>query len=48
VYSGPAPGFPGLYQINVTLPAAFPVKGVLPLAVQTPNAFHGQVAIRVQ
>lgn len=43
-YSGLAPGFPGLYQINVTLPS-LPVSGNLPLAIQTPNAFHDQVDI---
>ena len=48
VYSGLAPGFPGLYQINVTLPQSLPAKGPLPLAVQTPNAFHDQVDIQVQ
>lgn len=48
IYSGLAPGYPGLYQINVTLPAVLPAKGVLPLAIQTPNAFHDQADIQVQ
>jgi uncharacterized protein (TIGR03437 family) len=48
VYSGLAPGFPGLYQINVTLPSFLSAKGALPLAIQTPNAFHDQVDIHVQ
>jgi uncharacterized protein (TIGR03437 family) len=44
VYSGLAPGYPGLYQINVTLPA-LAVSGNVPLAIQTSNAFHDQVDI---
>jgi uncharacterized protein (TIGR03437 family) len=47
VYNGLAPGFPGLYQLNVTLPAPLPGTGVLPLAIQTPTAFHDQVFIQV-
>ena len=47
VYSGLAPGYPGLYQMNVTLPA-LAVSGNVPLAIQTPNAFHDQVDIPVQ
>jgi uncharacterized protein (TIGR03437 family) len=45
VFSGLAPGFPGLYQINVTLPATLPGTGRLPLAVGTANAYHDQVDI---
>jgi uncharacterized protein (TIGR03437 family) len=45
VFSGLAPGFPGLYQINVTLPAALPGTGRLPLAIGTANAYHDQVDI---
>ncbi len=48
IYSGLAPGYPGLYQINVTLPSSLPARGVLPLAIQTPNAFHDQVDVQVQ
>jgi uncharacterized protein (TIGR03437 family) len=48
VYSGLAPGYPGLYQMNVTLPAFESGQGTLPLAVSTSNAFHDQVVIPVQ
>ncbi len=47
-YSGLAPGFPGLYQMNVTLPAFRSGQGSLPLAISTSNAFHDQVVIPVQ
>src|SRR5262249_29132931 len=40
--------YPGLYQMNVTLPTRFPASGTLPLAIQTPNAFHDQVDIIVR
>ena len=48
IYSGLAPGFPGLYQMNVTLPAFQSGQGTLPLAISTSNAFHDQVVIPVQ
>ena len=48
IYSGLAPGFPGLYQMNVTLPAVIPFPGTLPVAIVTPNAVHDQVDIVVQ
>jgi uncharacterized protein (TIGR03437 family) len=48
VFSGLAPGYPGLYQLNVTLPPYFPASGLLPLAIQTRNAFHDQVDIAVK
>jgi len=48
IYSGLAPGFPGLYQMNVTLPAVIPFPGNLPVAVVTPNAVHDQVDIVIQ
>jgi uncharacterized protein (TIGR03437 family) len=47
-FSGLAPGFPGLYQMNVTLPAFPSGQGTLPLAISTSNAFHDQVVIPVQ
>ena len=37
-YNGLAPGFPGLYQLNVTLPSFLAASGNLPLAIQTSNA----------
>ena len=48
IYSGLAPGYPGLYQINVTLPSTLSLSGSLPLAILTPNAFHDQVDIQIQ
>jgi uncharacterized protein (TIGR03437 family) len=47
LYSSMAPGFPGLYQINVTLPPYFPSTGNLPLAISTVNAYTDQVYIPV-
>lgn len=50
VFRGLAPGYPGLYQINVTLPNPLPPSngGRLPLAVGTLNAYHDQVDISVK
>jgi len=48
VFKGVAPGFPGLYQLNVTLPQYLTASGNLPLAIQTPNAYHDQVDIAIQ
>ncbi len=47
VFKGLAPGFPGLYQLNVTLPLLPKTTGNLPLAIQTPNAYHDQVDIAI-
>ena len=47
LYKGLAPGFPGLYQLNVRVPLDVPASGNLPLAIQTPTAFHDQVDIVV-
>ncbi len=47
-FSGLAPGFPGLYQLNVTIPASLASAGNLPLAIGTANAFHDQIYIPVQ
>jgi uncharacterized protein (TIGR03437 family) len=47
-FNGLAPGFPGLYQINVTLPTSLANSGPLPLAIQTANAYHDQVDIQVR
>lgn len=46
-YAGMAPGYPGLYQLNVRLPAFLPGPSV-PLAILTPNAYHDQVDIPVR
>lgn len=48
IFNGLAPGFPGLYQLNVTLPSFLAATGNLPLAIQTGNAFHDQVDIPVR
>jgi uncharacterized protein (TIGR03437 family) len=48
LFSGLAPGFPGLYQLNVTLPMSISSGGNFPLAIGTANAFHDQVYIPVQ
>ena len=48
IFNGLAPGFPGLYQINVTLPASLPGTGRLPLAIGTANAYHDQVDISIK
>jgi uncharacterized protein (TIGR03437 family) len=47
VFQGQAPGFPGLYQLNVTLPQFLKASGNLPLAIATPNAYHDQVDIPI-
>jgi uncharacterized protein (TIGR03437 family) len=47
-FSGLAPGYPGLYQLNVMLPTSLSSTGNLPLAISTANAFHDQVYIPVQ
>jgi uncharacterized protein (TIGR03437 family) len=48
LFKGLAPGYPGLYQLNVTLPQFPKASGNLPLAIQTPNAYHDQVDIPIQ
>jgi uncharacterized protein (TIGR03437 family) len=48
LFSGLSPQFPGLYQMNVTLPAFPSGQSTLPLAISTANAFHDQVVIPVQ
>jgi uncharacterized protein (TIGR03437 family) len=47
-FKGLAPGFAGLYQINVVVPSGAPAGSNVSLAVATPNAFHDQVDISVQ
>ena len=48
LFKGLAPGYPGLYQLNVTLPQFLKGSGNLPLAIQTLNAYHDQVDIPIQ
>ena len=47
LFKGLAHGFPGLYQLNVTLPQFLKASGNLPLAIQTLNAYHDQVDIQI-
>jgi uncharacterized protein (TIGR03437 family) len=47
-FAGLSPSFPGLYQVNVVIPANLVGSGALPLAVQTVDAFHDQVDLQVQ
>jgi uncharacterized protein (TIGR03437 family) len=47
-FAGLAPGFPGLYQLNVTIPATLSGSGSLPLAIETADTFSDQVNIQVQ
>ena len=47
-YAGAGVQFPGLYQINFTVPATLPTTGSVPLAIQTPDAFHDQISLAVQ
>ncbi len=34
VFSGIAPGFPGVYQINIIVPAGAPTGNAIPLQIQ--------------
>lgn len=47
-YAGINPSYPGLYQINFTVPATLTVSGELPLAIQTPDSFHDQINLSVR
>ncbi len=48
LFAGLSPSYPGLYQINVTVPANLVGSGALPLAIRTVDAFHCQVDLQVQ
>jgi uncharacterized protein (TIGR03437 family) len=47
-FAGLAPGFPGLYQINVTVPTNLSSTGQVDVAINTPDAFHDQIYLYVQ
>ena len=47
VFKGLAPGLAGLYQINLTVPANAPIGTAIPLAIETPEAFHDMVDIAI-
>jgi uncharacterized protein (TIGR03437 family) len=46
-YSGLAPGLPGLYQINVTIPANVAIDSGVPLAISTAEHYHDQVTVAI-
>ena len=47
LFKGLAPGLAGLYQINFRVPPTTPTGGAVPLAIETPEAFHDQADIAV-
>lgn len=47
VYSGLAPGLPGLYQLNVTIPNNAPIDSAVPVAISTAEHYHDQVDIAI-
>ena len=46
-FAGAAPGFAGLYQINVQIPATAPIGSAVPLAIETNSSFHDMVDIAI-
>jgi uncharacterized protein (TIGR03437 family) len=46
-YSGLAPGFVGLYQVNVQVPAGLP-SGTLPIVITSGNTYSNEIKIAVQ
>jgi uncharacterized protein (TIGR03437 family) len=46
LFAGAAPGLPGLYQVNIIVPADAPV-GMAALAIETPTAFQDMADIPV-
>ncbi len=47
-FAGLAPGFPGLYQLNVTVPMNLTATGEVDIAINTPDAFSDQVYIAIE
>ncbi len=47
-FAGAAPGFAGLYQLNVVIPPNAPIGSAVPIAVETDQAFHDMVDIAIQ
>ncbi len=48
LFSGLAPGFIGLYQVNVTVPAGAPVGGAVPLTLSVGSATSNTATIAIQ
>jgi len=47
-FAGLAPGFVGLYQINLTIPASMPPGIDLPLSFRQPGSDSNTVTISIQ
>jgi len=47
LFKGIAPGYAGLYQLNVEIPLGAPSGVNVPLGIETPDAFHDQVDIAI-
>jgi trimeric autotransporter adhesin len=48
LFSGLAPGFIGLYQVNVTVPAGAPVGGTVPLTLSVGSATSNAATVAIQ
>lgn len=46
-FAGAAPGFAGLYQLNVVVPASAPLGNNVPLTIETNTHFHEMVDIAI-
>jgi uncharacterized protein (TIGR03437 family) len=47
-YAGTAPGFPGLYQVNVSIPASTPPGSGLMLALKQAGGLSNKVLVALQ
>ena len=48
LYAGLAPHFPGLYQVNVVVPAASPTGDIVPIYLKTDDGNSNTVNIAIQ